>query len=195
MFKFEYDFKIKNYTSDVSIIYGKYGNPVSLKRATAAIMLPTKIGIEKMKEIFKLRCEKFNSLSEDQLYFIKSREIKNIDKSIFDFNSEDHFDNLFKSAIEGRNNKNDMLKPYQKYKKQYDDLVEYGVSESAAKKILAESASGKDILEMNNSIYCESINGTPKLIEKIARPGVGALAYHIALEVKRKAQQEQQTGN
>lgn len=188
-FRLQYEFKIQKYTSDISIISAKFGPMASYKRAFVSLVLPTKIGIDKMKEIVKMRCEKMLYLSCEQVEFIKQREIKNIDMSIFENNSEEHFNNLFKSALE-RSKERNRLKPYQKYKKEYEVLTSHGMSPEGAKKLLSESASGRDVLEMNNSIYCESINGTPKLIEKLVLAGAGNMAYHIALSVKCEAEKE-----
>lgn len=183
-FRFEYKFKINNYTSDISIIHAEYSAPMRSKKSYISLMLPSKIGTEKMKTIVKMHCEKQLEMTSEQIKFIKDRIVKTPDPSVFDFKTDVEFDKLFEASKHKRDSSNAKAPAYEKHRTYFERLIERGVSEEAAKKIIYLSDKGEDVLEMNNAIYCEGINGTPKLVEKFVQPGLGLFAYNVANTIK-----------
>lgn len=183
-FRFEYKFKINTYTSDISIIHAEYSAPMRSKKSYISLMLPSKIGSDKMKMIVKMHCEKQLEMTSDQIDFIKKRIVKTPDPSVFDFKTDAEFDRLFEAAKKQREEAGLVVPSWEKYRTDYDKLIQNGVSEQGAKKIISVSAEGQDVLEMNNALYCEGINKSPKLIEKFVRAGLGMYAQSIAKNIK-----------
>jgi len=185
IFLLDYNFKIKNYQSGVSLIQAEFSPKMQLKKKKIALMLPTKIGVEKMKEIVKMRCEKFLELTEKQTDFIKSRTVKIKDETFFDFKSSIDFNNLFEDAVELNNKRLKSVNIFDVYSADIKKLIGYGVQEKAAKKIISLACNNDKILEMNNALYYANEKGTPILIEKFSKTGLAMFAYSIHMRVKK----------